>query len=165
MQRRQKTTRKCQKASATHQSMRMNVVTKKKNCETMKSPENLLDTTIAWGWHWNGDGIELYNLHTIYPTGSPSDELDPIYEFLPACTVGYSDFDFFHILSYNNPFLTPEVPRIWKLVKKVVNFIHGLRKFLVKTRKCVLLVWFQSLILGAPFDRCFVYGILNAHTR
>jgi hypothetical protein len=47
MQRRQKTTRKCQKASATHQSMRMNVVTKKKNCETMKSPENLLDTTIA----------------------------------------------------------------------------------------------------------------------
>ncbi len=31
--------------------------------------------------------------------------------------------------------------------------MHGLRKFLAKTRKCVFLVWFQSLILGAPFER------------
>jgi hypothetical protein len=36
--------RKCQKASANHQSMRMNVVAKKKNVETRKSLESLLDT-------------------------------------------------------------------------------------------------------------------------
>jgi hypothetical protein len=47
----------------------------------------------------------------------------------------------------------PKGPRIWKLAKKIFNFIHGLRKFLAKTGKCVFLVWFQSLILEAPFDR------------
>ncbi len=47
----------------------------------------------------------------------------------------------------------PKGPRIWKLAKKIFNFMHGLRKFLAKTRKCVFLVWFQSLILGAAFDR------------
>ncbi len=41
--------------------------------------------------------------------------------------------------------------RNWQ--KKYFNFIHGLRKFLAKTGKCVFLVWFQSLILGAPFER------------
>ncbi len=47
----------------------------------------------------------------------------------------------------------PKGPRIWKLAKKIFNFIHGLRKFLAKTRNWVFIVWFQSIILGAPFDR------------
>ncbi len=46
--------------------------------------------------------------------------------------------------------------------------MHGLRKFLAKTGKCVFFVWFQSLMLGAPSDRslhflaCFIYGICAA---
>ncbi len=61
---------------------------------------------------------------------------------------------FYHILRYNHPF--PDTLRAqgfgnWQ--KKLFNFIHGLRKFLAKTGKCVFLVQFQSLILGALFDR------------
>ncbi len=47
----------------------------------------------------------------------------------------------------------PKGPRIWKLAKNFFQLQHGLRKFLAKTGKCVFLVWFQSLMLGAPFDR------------
>ncbi len=39
--------------------------------------------------------------------------------------------------------------------------MHGLRKFLDKSGKCVFLVWFQSLILGAPFDRSQIFTIFS----
>jgi hypothetical protein len=51
----------------------------------------------------------------------------------------------------------PKGPRISKLAKKIFNLIHGLRKFLAKTGKCVFSFWFQSLILGPPFDRSLLF--------
>ncbi len=72
---------------------------------------------------------------------------------LTGYSVGCSDFGFFHISMYNNPSLTHRVQGFGNWQKKMFNFIHGLRKFLAKTGKCVFLVWFQSLILGASFDR------------
>ncbi len=47
----------------------------------------------------------------------------------------------------------PKGPRIWKLAKTNFQPHPRLRKFLAKTGKCIFLVWFQSLILGASFDR------------
>ncbi len=70
------------------------------------------------------------------------------------CTIGCSDFDLFSHFEVQPPI--PDTLRAqgfgnWQ--KKFFNFIHGLRKFLAKTGKCVFLVQFQSLILGALNDR------------
>ncbi len=71
-----------------------------------------------------------------------------------AYSLGCSDFYFFSHFEVQPPI--PDTLRAqgfgnWQ--KKIFNFIHGLRKFLAKTGKCVFWVLFQSLILGAPFDR------------
>jgi hypothetical protein len=47
----------------------------------------------------------------------------------------------------------PKGPRIWKLAKKNFQLPAWPAEIFGKNRKCVFLVWFQSLILGASFDR------------
>jgi hypothetical protein len=58
-----------------------------------------------------------------------------IFHIFITYILGCSDFGFLHTLGYNNPSLTPKGPRIWKLATNNYYFIHGLRKFLAKTRK------------------------------
>ena len=51
--------------------------------------------------------------------------------------IGWSDFGLiFSFLGVTTHPCRPKDPRIWKLAKKF-NFIHGLRKFLAKSGKCV----------------------------
>ncbi len=47
----------------------------------------------------------------------------------------------------------PKGPRIWKLAKKIFNFIHGLWKFLAKTGKCVFLVSKSKTVVTREWSR------------
>ncbi len=83
----------------------------------------------------------LFNKGYLENTGRRADKCLGIYLLINPCLVGCSDFYFFFTFwgITTHPW-HPKGPRIRKLAKKIFNFIHGLRKFLAKTGKCVFWV-------------------------
>ncbi len=67
--------------------------------------------------------------------------------------VGCSDFDFFHILRYNHPSLTPLGPKDLEIGKKILQLHPWPAEIFGKNRKKPFFGLVSKFNLGALFDR------------
>jgi hypothetical protein len=103
---------------------------------------------------------------------APLDQWSSSLRSLNRWIVGCSYFYFFHILRYNHPSLHPKGPRIWKLAKKIFQLHAWPEEIFGKNRKMRLFGMISKFNFRSSawqifiiFSACFIYGILNTHTK